>query len=63
MNVLTAIDGLLILIGQAQKVSAIIAQARAEGRTELTAAETDQLSAESDAALSGLAAAIKAKGG
>lgn len=61
MNVLTAIDGLLVLIGQVSKVSAMIAQARAEGRDELTQAEVDMLSAESGAALDGLRAAIDAK--
>lgn len=61
MNVLTAIDGLLLLIGQVSKVSAMIAQARSEGREELTQAEVDLLSAESGAALDGLRAAIDAK--
>jgi hypothetical protein len=61
MNVLTAIDGLLILIGQVSKVSAMIAQARSEGRDELTVAEMDLLSTESGVALDGLRAAIDAK--
>lgn len=61
MNVNTAIDLLLALMLNAQKISVLIAQARAEGREDLTAAELATLRAEDDAARAKLVAAINAQ--
>jgi hypothetical protein len=62
MNALAAIDVVLALISRATAISAMIGKAQAEGRTELSTEEWDQVISENDAAREALAAAIaKAK--
>lgn len=59
MDLVSAINLLLALTNQAGKVSALIRQARAEGRGSLTDAEVDDLVAETGVARSELEAAIE----
>lgn len=62
MKVSAALELLLQLTAAGAKLSALISQARAEGRDELTADELNSLTAENDAASASLAAEIaKAK--
>lgn len=63
MKVSAALELLLQLTTAGAKLSALITQARAEGREELTQAELQTLVTENDAATAALAAEIaKAKG-
>ena len=58
MTVTQAIDLLLALITQMQRVSNMISTARAEGRDSLTAAELDEIAGANDEARAKLDAAI-----
>jgi len=59
MKLAAAIDLLLTLITQAQRVSTIIAQARAEGRESLSEDDINELTAANDDARAELEAAIE----
>lgn len=60
MQITAALELLFQLTQAAAKFSALIQQARAEGRTELSADELNSLIAENDKATADLSAAIAA---
>ena len=60
-SILIALDLLIQLTAQVQRVGTLIRNAQAEGR-DLTAAELDELRAEDDAARKALQDAIDARG-
>lgn len=62
MSVDAAIALLLALINNASQVSALIAKAKEEGRTELSAAEWEEIVQHSDASQARLETAIRNAG-
>lgn len=60
MNTAMALDLMLALLIQAQKIGAIVTAAQAQGRTDLTPQQWADVLADADAARSRLANAIEA---
>lgn len=60
MNTLTAVNLMLSLLIEAQKIGAVVGAAQAAGRSDLTPDEMREIVADADAARDRLAAAVAA---